>query len=177
MRLARFIIFVACATPVGVSAAQSSDSTRAPASPAVGAATPLQAFEARAKAKKGGGRFVDDEELRKKETGFLSDVVMKLAGIQKVQVRGAVFAASTKSRGQVGRNGAPTTQRCYVAVYEEGMQLYRMGGGDNPPDLARLPVRDYGGIEFYPEYALVPNELATVRQSDCGVLLLWKRAR
>jgi hypothetical protein len=177
MRLTRWLLLVACAAPMGASQAQT-DSMKAvaPPSPALAGSPTLQAFEAR-KAKGGGGRFIDEAELRRDSSRSIGDLVGKFAGAKKVQMRGAVHMASSRGTGKVGMTGRMQSRDCFVAVYEQGMQLYRMGGGEAPTDLSQLRVTDYSGLEYYPNYAQIPTDLPNVRQSDCGVLLLWRRER
>ena len=177
MRLTRWLVAVAFSAPTCLSA-QSTPDTTMKATVAAPPATALQAFEAR-KAKGGGGRFIDEQELRKKDDRPLVDVVMRLPGLNKHTVRGETWIASSRTLGKVTdtrMGGRPSQARCYVSVYEDGVALFR-GQPDPPPDFGRLYARDYGGVEFYPNYASIPTDLGQVRQSECGVLLLWKRAR
>ena len=45
------------------------------------------------------------------------------------------------------------------------------------PDMARMPVLEYAGVEFYGGGAVIPAQYNSITNNDCGVLLLWTRDR
>lgn len=120
----------------------------------------LQAFEERRRL--GFGRFVTEVELRKHDSGPLTNVVRNMGvnvgcSIYPLQC----FAGSSRSAGT----------SCKFDVYVDGVAV-------NPSDrdLEKMPANQFGGIEAYLGPATIPP-LYNKTGSACGVLLLWSRER
>jgi hypothetical protein len=138
----------------------------------------LRGFEERRRLG-GGGRFVDETELRKHDARTLGTViVMRIPGLRAVSTPRGVFLASLRSNtGSTGRafdGGAPGT--CWVTVYRDGSLIYDgTMTGATPPDVGRLQAQDYAAVEFY-QVASTPPEFRGT-STGCGTLLLWSRER
>ena len=142
----------------------------------------LRDFEERRR--KGIGRFITEEEIRKYDHTTLVSVLPKLPGGYLVNHRSNTYFGS--NRGGANRISARPPQAdpsipgsprgCWAAVYLDGVPIYR-GPPDAAPDFARMQAREYAGIEFYRGAASVPSQWGGVKASDCGVLLLWTRER
>jgi outer membrane receptor for Fe3+-dicitrate len=153
-----------------IAIAQSTDSSKAAPDTAHTSSSQLRAFEERRA--KGHGYYIDTEELRKNDNRSLSNMLKRVSGIRVVKSGMSEYASANQTMS-VGRNGAPGSRNCYVSVYEDGVPLYT--GTQQVPDFARMPVRDYVGLEFYRGSANIPADLSYVRPSDCGILLLWTK--
>jgi hypothetical protein len=127
----------------------------------------------------GGGRFVDEAELRKHDARTLGSViVMRIPGLRAVSTPRGVFLASLRSNtGPTGRAfeaAAPGT--CWVTVYRDGSLIYDgTMVGATPPDFNRLNAQDFAAVEFYQVAATPPEFRGT--STGCGTLLLWSRER
>jgi hypothetical protein len=142
----------------------------------------LRAVEERRK--RGIGRFVTEEELRREEDRALRDVLRQhIPGIDIVPVGMASYLATVGSGG-----GADTVRamrmaskpRCYPAVYVDGLQIAKVTDPQvssiTAVDLNQFTVTQFAAIEFYAS-GTVPPQFDSSTQGGCGALLLWTRER
>jgi hypothetical protein len=138
----------------------------------------LQAFEARRA--QGMGHFVSEAELRKYDTGPITSLLSThLPGTLLVSYGGAMFLETARSPALTMLaipSDRKSPQGCWADVYVDGIALYR-GPPDDAPDVSRLQTNQFGGIEYYSGFASIPPQFISVKQSGCGVLLLWSRER
>jgi hypothetical protein len=119
-----------------------------------------------------GGYFIDEATLRKLDADPLSTALRRLPG--GTMQNGHFVSTRTASSGPVmqGGNGL----RCTVAVYENGVLLYKPGTRMPAPDFDRIQTDQYAGVEFYAGPATYPAWISPTN-NPCGVLLLWTRER
>jgi hypothetical protein len=124
-----------------------------------------------------GGRFLDREVLRRRESSRLSDVLSShLSNVQMHRTSRGVVLSSGRALGSVDPR---RPQRCHVQLYLDGIKLFGQAmalAGQSPPDVDRHPVAEIGAIEFYPGAAATPPEFSG-RDAECGTLVLWTRER
>jgi hypothetical protein len=141
----------------------------------------LQAFEERRKA--GGGYFITEKEIRKWDSGALTNVVRQIPGIDVRCARGGgmvsnnCHASTKRSTGKYALSKGAGVSDCPVDVYLDGTLYYSQvdgGGGDN--DLQKLAANQFAAIEFYSGGARIPVQYNKTG-SSCGVMLLWTRER
>lgn len=127
------------------------DSARHHASPG------LSAFDTRRAA--GFGHFIDEAELRKSDARALTDVLRGVNGVDVRCTRGttACYATSARSSG------------CRLVMYVDGALV-------SDPDVTKLHVADFGGVEIYTGPATIPAQY-NMTGSACGVILFWTRDR
>ena len=123
--------------------------------------------------------------LRANDQRVLSDLLaQRVPGLRLRKEGGAEYAVSARA-GTLGNGGAlagPGEQgRCYLDVFVDGASVYKYTPADPtgmfaPPDLAKLGVRDYMGVEVYVGIGTVPARYAR-HENQCGVMLLWTRSR
>lgn len=139
----------------------------------------LRGFEERRVAGQG-GHFITDSVLRRNENSTLTNVIS--SRVPGVMVSHGVLVSSRKpcrgpvlmSKGCVGSGGD-----CYVSIFVDGVLLYRAQMADQnvpPPDLAKMSVTQFGGIEFYAGAAAAPMGMHA-DDDGCGALWLWTRER
>jgi hypothetical protein len=112
----------------------------------------------------GAGQFITEELLRQYSDRTLSSLIRER--IRGVQV---VF--------QDGRAVLQTGSRCPMAIFQNGVAVYRPIAGasdDLPPDLDRWMVRDLRGVEVYRSASRAPFEYGQ-SANHCGMVLLWTR--
>ena len=128
----------------------------------------IDGFEERRKT--GLGSYLDSTRLRREEARRLGDVARQMRGIKIVSgPRGQMFAANPMKTSAGG--GAS----CYASVYLDRALIYRSGDPGGPPDLGRdFPIASLAAVEWYRGTTPVPAEFG-IRNSDCGVLVLWTR--
>jgi hypothetical protein len=109
----------------------------------------LEALDERRR--RGFGRFLDSDELRRSEHLTLITLLRRLG----VEVRG---------RQVVGRN------RCPMTLYLDGVRI------KDPPQnlLNSFTVFGLAGVEVYASVAQIPQQFDGLDQT-CGVLVLWSR--
>ena len=139
----------------------------------------LRGFEER-RASGQGGHFIADSVLRQNENSTLTNIVS--ARIPGVMMSRGVLVSSRKpcrgpvlqGKGCVGRGGD-----CYISVYIDGALLYQAQMADrgvSPPDLTKLSVTQFAGVEFYAGGASAPMGMHP-DDDGCGTLWLWTRER
>ena len=148
----------------------------------------LQAFETRRA--QGIGHYVAEAELRQNDSKPLSSILSShIPGIHLIGYGGSMFLASSRGNARVlaDPSDKKSPRGCWVAVYIDGIQIYTGAANDadplttlsmSPPapDMARMPITDFGGVEFYSD-ANVPAQFAGPKATSCGTLLLWTRER
>ena len=149
----------------------------------------LRGFEERRKI--GIGNFIDEAALRKNDNRTLGNVLKRISGIRVFAYQSGEFVANSRRSG-AGQAGSLTAggraepradpskrdspRGCWVSVYLDGIAIFQ-GSPDPAPDLGRVLVRELAAVEYYQGTASMPAQFATIRPTDCGVLLLWTRER
>jgi hypothetical protein len=130
--------------------------------------TGLDGFEERRKM--GLGSYIDSTQLRREEGRRLGELVRQMRGIKIVPgPRGQLYAVNPI---KMDMGGGPS---CFASVYLDRILIYRTGDPGGPPDLGRdFQIASLEAIEWYRGSAQVPAEFG-IRNSDCGVLVLWTR--
>ena len=132
-----------------------------------------------------GGYFLGEQQLRSLDNERLADAMRsRFPGIIWVSYRAMTFAAS--QRGTSSGIGSqphalpydPKSPRgCWVSVFLDGVRIYDPGGGGAAPDFQLMAANEFGGVEYYPGGATIPEQFRTMSQGDCGAVLLWTRER
>jgi len=130
--------------------------------------TGLDGFEERRRF--GLGSFMDSTRLRREEGRRLGDLVREMRGLKIVPGRRGQLWAANPTRTNL--DGTPS---CFASIYLDRVLIYRSGERDLPPDLGRdFQIASLEAIEWYRGSAQIPPEFG-IRNSDCGVLVLWTR--
>ena len=108
------------------------------------------------------GTYLDPETLRKSEHRRLSDLLRGVRGVQLRPASGNRYVA-VSSRGS-----------CPMAVWLDGVEIYRPGVRGSAPDIDMLTVATLGAVEIYRGGADTPAELGGSGAS-CGTIVLWTR--
>ena len=146
----------------------------------------LRGFEERRHSGQG-GRFISDSVLRANESDALANIVAsRLPGAMLTTGQlGARWLVSTR-KGCLGLAFHVCTQpNCYVEIYIDGALIYYPGmtqknpkdPGLQPPDLSKMGVTEFAGVEFYPDAASMPIGMHTSTDQGCGSLWLWTREK
>ena len=128
----------------------------------------LRGFEERRKL--GFGHFLTEAELRKNDSGRMSDMIRRFSGLAITCAktgprRGDCWAVSTRLASKYAIQGGS----CDVDVYLDGAL-------STNNDLEKLNVNEFAGVEYYSGGATIPVQYNKTG-SSCGVLLLWHRER
>jgi len=132
----------------------------------------LRGFEERKKM--GFGYFIDEALMRKNDNRTLGNTLRRIPGIVIIETGSSELIASGRRSGSGKATSRPPP--CFAAVYLDGVAIYT-GPPQTPPDLTRTPVRELAAAEFYHGGATLPVQFAAIKNSSCGVLLLWTRER
>jgi hypothetical protein len=120
-------------------------------------------------AKFGGGQFMSQDEIERRNTVFTTELIRTFRGIG---VGYAVVVGSGKKRVPVvtsGRAAGSINLSCVPTVWLDGVLL------PSPTDIDNLPSpKELAGIEVYPGPASVPPRYAAGGMS-CGAVLIWTR--
>ena len=120
-------------------------------------------------AKFGGGQFMGQDEIDKRNTVFTTELIRTFSGIG---VAYAVVRGSGTKRVPVatsGRLAGSINSACLPTIWLDGVLQ------PSPVDLDRLPSpRELGGIEVYAGPATVPLRYSAGGMS-CGTILIWTR--
>jgi hypothetical protein len=139
----------------------------------------LRGFEERRAAGQG-GHFITDSALRRNENSTLTNVIS--SRVPGVMVSHGTLVSSRKPcRGAVlmGKGCVARGGDCYVSIFVDGVLLYKAQMADAnvpPPDLAKLSVTQFGGVEFYAGGVAAPVGMHA-DDDGCGALWLWTRER
>lgn len=121
----------------------------------------MAAFEERKK--RGGGYFIDDAQLEKRNTLFFSDVVRTTPGVTVVP--------GPNGRNRVLMRGSAGAATCAPAVFVNGMNTPVPDGMiDN---LVSSP--EVRGVEIYSRTSSTPPEFES--RNGCGSIVIWTGAR
>lgn len=160
----------------------------AQALPAVEVSTPVNASLARYadfERRRTSGRtgiFIQEDELRKHDASALTDLFRRYPSIKVIDSLGVRFLASARTPKPImsaGR-GAKTIDLakgfdlapCILRVMMDGVSL------SEGIDISVFQVRELHAIEVYPGPATTPVEFAgMIKDSQCGVVMLWTRNR
>jgi Carboxypeptidase regulatory-like domain len=145
----------------------------------------LRGFEQRRHSRQG-GQFISDSVLRANENTTLANILGRIPGATITSgPRGSRVLVSTR-KGCIGRAFTVCTHpNCYVEIYIDGVMIYNptMTEKDpsnpalQPPDLARMGLTDFAGIEFYADAASMPIDMHSSTDEGCGSLWLWTREK
>jgi hypothetical protein len=142
----------------------------------------LQDFEDRRK-RNVGGYFTSEAKIRELDNAgaSLPSILRRMPGVTIVPYNGQMYV---KSRSN-GAGDQPLCQRpgcpkgCWAPIYLDGLLIFD-GQLDSfrqsPPDISQYFPLNLSGIEYYPSAGSIPLQFKTTK-SQCGVLLLWTRAR
>ena len=118
-------------------------------------------------AKFGGGQFMAQDEIEKRNTVFASELIRTFHGIQVGE--GNDPRSGRGSYATSGRAPGSINVTCYPAVWLDGVLL------PGPVNLENLPSpKELAGIEVYPGPAGVPARYAAGGMA-CGAILIWTR--
>lgn len=136
----------------------------------------LRAFESRRLSGEG-GHFISDSVLRTNDNSTLANVVRgRIPGV--TFERGRLVSTRKTCRGPA--LSLCTRADCYVAIYVNGVLEFRSQMTDLPgveaPDLSRMNVSDYAGVEFYADASSAPIGMHP-DDDGCGSLWLWTREK
>jgi len=122
------------------------------------AKTSLRGFDER-KAN-GLGTFVTREDIVKRNTSYLTDVLR--------QQRGVVIMR-TRAGGRVLRFAAHQTKRCQPLIWLDGQAAPGL-------EIDQIHPEDVEGIELYSSIATTPGEFHRFNTGqDCGTVVIWTR--
>ena len=142
----------------------------------------LRGFEER-RLSGNGGHFIPDSVLRNNDNETLANVIREW--IPGVTFSGP-YLVSTRKQSKGPALTISRVMDCYVAVYIDGVLEFRAQmarEARNPeelramlPDLGRMNVSDYAGVEFYADAASAPIGMHS-DDDGCGSLYLWTREK
>jgi Carboxypeptidase regulatory-like domain len=146
----------------------------------------LRGFEQR-RLSGNGGRFISDSVLRANDSKTLADVLRgRMAGATVTTgFRGARVLASTRKQCFGPVVTECSGNMCYVEIHVDGVLVYYPNMTEHrvkdptfqPPDLSRMAVTEFAGVEFYADAASMPIEMHTSSDEGCGSLWLWTREK
>ena len=126
----------------------------------------MKDFEARRAA--GRGQFMSEAELRKRDAATMPEVVRRFAGLQVMCSRAGFYVCEAVAN-RVPRKPTALGGECRFVVFIDGVNV-------RDPDLAKLVVADFAGIEAYTAGQRIPPRF-NVNGNPCGALLFWSRER
>jgi hypothetical protein len=115
-------------------------------------------FTERARRGNGFGRFITEEEMRRRSPLVVTDVLRTTPGLQVVP--NGAFGYAVQGRGG-----------CQPDLFIDGTRV--LDGTSQLDQLVR--PTDVGGIEVYPSSAGAPPQLASAGGGSCGVVAIWTR--
>jgi hypothetical protein len=124
----------------------------------------LKDFESRRVA--GRGQFITEEFLRNHPTRSMPDVIRGFSGLQVLCTRTGFYSCEAVASRSPRR---AVTGECRFAVFIDGVNV-------RDPDLAKLNVGDFAGIEAYTAGQQIPPRFSK-NGNPCGALLFWSRER
>jgi Carboxypeptidase regulatory-like domain len=126
-----------------------------------------------------GGRFISDSVLRANENSTLANIIRsRVPGATLTPGMGGsqVLASSRKQCPGSAMKGC-SGNACHVEIHVDGVLIYYPKMNEQPPDLGRMGVTDYAGVEFYADAASMPIEMHSSTDEGCGSLWLWTREK
>jgi hypothetical protein len=124
----------------------------------------MKDFESRRLA--GRGQFLTEDFLRKHPTRSMPDIIRSFSGLQVLCTKTGFYTCEAVASRSPRR---AVTGECRFAVFIDGVNV-------RDPDLSRLIVSDYAGIEAYTAGQQIPSRFAK-NGNPCGALLFWSRER
>lgn len=124
----------------------------------------MKDFESRRVA--GRGQFITEDFLRKHPTRSMPDIVRSFSGLQVLCTKTGFYSCEAVASRSPRR---PVTGECRFAVFVDGVSV-------RDPDLSKLIVSDYAGIEAYTAGQQIPARFSK-NGNPCGALLFWSRER
>jgi hypothetical protein len=131
----------------------------------------------------GPGRFLTASQIESARVTRTGDLIQRLSGTRIVRGRG-MQACVVSARGSPSPSGnsflascgGKTIARtlCPVAVYLDGIPVYRGGGGQDLFDVNSVQPSELVGVEFYAGPAQTPVEF-NATSGTCATLLLWTK--
>jgi len=118
------------------------------------------------------GIFITQAEIERQNSSNLLDIFRRYPSIKVVDSLGVQFVASARTPKPVIKPTRDDLAPCILRMLIDGVPL--------PPDfdLSQIQVRDVHGVEVYAGPASIPVELAgMVRDSQCGVVMVWTRIK
>jgi hypothetical protein len=129
----------------------------------------LQGFESR-RARKNGGQFVTQETIARQMPQVTSDLLRRLQGVRIVDSMGVQLPVSTRGPKPT-LTGRPTAV-CVLRVAVDGLLK------EPYFPMNTITVSDVHGIEVYAGAATIPPEFGGARRdANCGLIMIWTRAR
>ena len=126
------------------------------------------------------GSFITREELATQENRRMSEVLVRVGGLQVRRATGGHQAWITSGRGQGSAyepdkySAAMGAKRgCYVDIWLDGVRVYA-GGQDVLWDVNGIPPASLEAVEYYAGPAQTPARYMRANQA-CGTLVLWTR--
>jgi hypothetical protein len=127
----------------------------------------LREFEGR-RAKGGPGQFIDEKFLRNHPTRSMPDIVRGFTGVTVLCTRSGFYVCEAVT-SRTPRRPSALGGDCRFAVFVDGVNV-------RDPDLTKLVVGDFAGIEAYTAGQQIPPGFAK-NGNPCGALLFWSRER
>jgi hypothetical protein len=127
----------------------------------------LKEFEAR-RAKGGPGQFIGETFLRNHPTRSMPDIVRGFSGLQVLCTRSGFYTCEAVA-SRTPRRPSALGGDCRFAVFVDGVNV-------RDPDLTKLVVSEYAGIEAYTAGQQIPARY-NKNGNPCGALLFWSRER
>lgn len=126
----------------------------------------MQEFEARRAT--GRGQFIAEDYLRKHEATTMPNIVRSFSGLQVACSRSGFYVCEAVANRSARRPNLPGGD-CRFVVFIDGVYV-------RDPDLAKLVVADFAGIEAYTAGQRIPPRF-NMNGNPCGALLFWSRER
>ena len=126
----------------------------------------LNDFEARRAT--GRGQFIGEDALRKRDAATMPDVVRGFSGLQVLCSRTGFYTCEAGAN-RMPRKPTALGGECRFAVFIDGVNV-------RDPDLTKLVVADFAGIEAYTAGQRIPPRF-NMNGNPCGALLFWSRER
>ena len=117
----------------------------------------------------GRGQFMSEAELRKRDAATMPDVVRRFVGLQVSCSRSGFYVCEAIASRAGPRRPTARGGECRFVVFIDGVNV-------RDPDLAKLVVADFAGIEAYTAGQQIPPRF-NMNGNPCGALLFWSRER
>lgn len=114
----------------------------------------------------GRGQFITEDFLLKHPTRSMPDIVRSFSGLQVLCSKTGFYTCEAVASRSPRR---AVTGECRFAVFIDGVSV-------RDPDLSKLIVTDYAGIEAYTAGQQIPARFSK-NGNPCGALLFWSRER
>lgn len=117
---------------------------------------------------KAAGKFIDEEDIKKKRPYRVTDIFTGTAGIKLENIDGQLQVVTTRqvaSQGKIFENSGPCPLRVLVDGSEIGTDLESLDSS--------LKVDEITAVEIYNSPAKTPIQYN--RYASCGVILIWTK--